>query len=108
MLTSLFYIYDIFCGMSNKDVNERLYKIVRLFRKPSLIHDTKLSIYLSQVADGIRPFLGGFKCCKVQRFKQCRVAWKHASLTVKPSVRGVQALNGIGCVNGLPDRERLS
>ena len=103
MLTSLFYIYDIFLCMSSKDVNKRLYKINRLFRKPSLIHDTKLSVDLSPVADGTRPFLCSFKCCKVQLFKQCRIAWKYASLTVKPAVCGVQAFNGIGCVNDLPD-----
>ena len=73
--------------MSNKDVNKRLYKINRLFRKPSLIHDTKLSVDLSPVADGTRPFLCSFKCCKVQRFKQCRIAWKYASLTVKQRVK---------------------
>ena len=93
MLTSLFYIYDIFLCMSSKDVNKCLYKINRLFRKPSLIHDTKLSVDLSPVADGTRPFLCSFKCCKVQRFKQCRIAWKYASLTVKPAVCGVQAFN---------------
>ena len=49
-----------------------------------------------------RPFLRGFKRGKIQRLQQRRIAWEYAALAVQPTVRGVQAFNGIGGVDYHP------
>ena len=68
-------------------------------RQPTVVHDGQFAVNLAPVVDRHRPFLRGFKRGKIKRLQQRRVAGKYAALAVQPTIRGVQAFNGVGGIN---------
>ena len=71
-------------------------------RQPAVVHDGQFAVNLPPAVDWHRPFPCGFKRGKIKRLQQRRVAGKHAALAVQPTVRGIQAFNGIGGVDHCP------
>lgn len=65
-------------------------------RQPTIVHNGQFAVNLTPVVDRHCPFLRSFKRGKIKRLQQRRIAGKHAALAVQPTVRGVQAFNGIG------------
>ena len=76
--------------------------ILVLVRQPTVVHDSQFAVNLTPIVDRHRPFLRGFKCGKIQRLQQRRVAGEYAALTVQPTGRGIQAFNGVGGVDHCP------
>ena len=71
-------------------------------RQPTVVHDGQFAVNLTPVVDRHCPFLRSFKRGKIKCLQQGRVAGKHAALAVQPTVRGIQAFNGIGGVDHRP------
>ena len=77
-----------------------------LFGHPPLVHDGQCSVNGSPpISDRHRPLLCRLKSRQIQRFEQCLVAGKDASLAVQLPVSSIQTFNRIG---GVDDRPNIS
>lgn len=87
--------------MSMKDSESCLF--ICLFGQSSLVHDRQFSVNLSPVPHRHSPFLSGFECCQVKRFKKRLAAGENAALPVQFAVSGVKTFDRICGIDHDPD-----